>query len=104
MVSALEALSGPRHPRTSAAELAPRKAGLYAFYGDEVAWEELDLVPAFDDQPLYVRKAEKSLNGRDVGTHFTSGKTGSSTVRRSALSAARGCAQSPGRAAKPGPP
>ena len=61
MVSALEALSGPRHPRTSAAELAPRKAGLYAFYGDEVAWEELDLVPAFDDQPLYVRKPRRVL-------------------------------------------
>ena len=36
-----------------------------------------------DDQPLYVGKAEKSLNGRDVGTHFATGKTGSSTVRRS---------------------
>ena len=83
VASALEALSGPRHPRTSAAELAPRTAGLYAFYGDEVAWEDLGLVPAFDDQPLYVGKAEKSLNGRDVGTHFASGKTGSSTVRRS---------------------
>lgn len=32
---------------------------------------------------MYVGKAEKSLNGRDVGTHFTAGKTGSSTVRRS---------------------
>jgi hypothetical protein len=39
--------------------------------------------PAFDGQPLYVGKAEKSLNGRDVGTHFAVGKTGSSTVRRS---------------------
>ena len=28
-------------------------------------------------------KAERSLNGRDVGTHFATGKTGSSTVRRS---------------------
>ena len=32
---------------------------------------------------LYVGKAERSLNGRDVGTHFATGKTGSSTVRRS---------------------
>jgi uncharacterized protein YbjT (DUF2867 family) len=30
-----------------------------------------------------VGKAEKSLNDRDVGTHFASGKTGSLTVRRS---------------------
>ncbi|WP_188837837.1 GIY-YIG nuclease family protein [Flexivirga endophytica] len=39
--------------------------------------------PAFEAQPLYVGKAEKSLNGRDVRTHFATGKTGSSTVRRS---------------------
>lgn len=39
--------------------------------------------PAFDGQPLYVGKAERSLNGRDVGTHFAAGRTGSSTVRRS---------------------
>jgi len=37
----------------------------------------------FHDQPSCVGKAEKSLNGRDVGTHFATGKTGSSTVRRS---------------------
>jgi hypothetical protein len=40
-------------------------------------------VRAFEDQPLYVGKAERSLNGRDVRTHFATGKTGSSTVRRS---------------------
>jgi hypothetical protein len=43
------------------------------------AWPD----PAFEGQPLYVGKAERSLNGRDVGTHFATGKTGSSTVRRS---------------------
>lgn len=31
-------------------------------------------------------KAERSLSGRDVGTHFAAGKTGSSTVRRSLAS------------------
>lgn len=80
---ALEALSGIRHARLDAVELAPRKPGLYALYGDEVAWRQLGLTSAFEDQPLYVGKAEKSLNGRDVGTHFAAGKTGSSTVRRS---------------------
>jgi hypothetical protein len=80
---ALEELSGARHRREDAVELAPRRPGLYAFYGDDRAWAELALTPAFQDQPLYVGKAERSLNGRDVGTHFATGKTGSSTVRRS---------------------
>lgn len=81
--AALEDLAGTRHARVDAVHLAPREAGLYAFYGDEVTWRDLGLTPAREDQPLYVGKAEKSLNGRDVGTHFTTGKTGSSTVRRS---------------------
>ena len=80
---ALEELSGARHRREDAVELAPRRPGLYAFHGDDRAWAELALTPAFQDQPLYVGKAERSLNGRDVGTHFATGKTGSSTVRRS---------------------
>ncbi|MDN5790239.1 MAG: hypothetical protein L0H25_05130 [Micrococcales bacterium] len=42
----------------------------------------LGLTPAFEDQPLYVGKAERTLHGRDVRTHFAAGKTGSSTVRR----------------------
>ena len=80
---ALEELSGIRHRRKDAAVLVAKRAGLYAFYGDERAWSELELTPAFAGQPLYVGKAEKSLQGRDVGTHFATGKTGSSTVRRS---------------------
>jgi hypothetical protein len=83
VASALEALSGSRHTREEAVELAPRRPGLYAVYGDDRAWAQLELQPVFDDQPLYVGKAERSLNGRDVGTHFATGKTGSSTVRRS---------------------
>ncbi|MCY7286694.1 MAG: hypothetical protein LH624_00175 [Cryobacterium sp.] len=83
VAGAAEALAGERHRREGAAEFVAKQAGLYAFYGDERAWSELQLSPACDDQPLYVGKAEKSLNGRDVGTHFATGKTGSSTVRRS---------------------
>ncbi|HVQ18152.1 MAG TPA: hypothetical protein VMT27_03850 [Actinomycetes bacterium] len=80
---ALVDLAGVRHKRSAATHQVPSAPGLYAFYGDEQAWSELDLSPAFDGQPLYVGKAERSLNGRDVGTHFSTGKTGSSTVRRS---------------------
>ena len=80
---ALIDLAGVRYIRSEATHRVPKAAGLYAFYGDERAWSDLDLSPAFDGQPLYVGKAEKSLNGRDVGTHFATGKTGSSTVRRS---------------------
>ncbi len=81
--AALRALAGLRHPRIEAVNLVPKAPGLYAFYGDGQAWSDLGLTSAFDDQPLYVGKAEMSLNGRDVGTHFATGKTGSSTVRRS---------------------
>ncbi len=80
---ALEALSGPCHRRADATKLVPFKAGLYAFYGDDQAWTDLGLFAEHEGRPLYVGKAEKSLNGRDVGTHFATGKTGSSTVRRS---------------------
>lgn len=80
--AALASLAGDRHVHADAVRLVPNHPGLYAFYGDERAWADLELSPAFADQPLYVGKAERSLNGRDVGTHFSAGKTGSSTVRR----------------------
>lgn len=83
IAAALETLAGIRHPHADAIRLVPKKPGLYAFYGEDRAWDELGLSPAFEGQPLYVGKAERSLNGRDVGTHFAAGKTGSSTVRRS---------------------
>lgn len=83
VAEALVELAGVRHVRAVADSRVPKEPGLYAFYGDEQAWSDLELSPAFDGQPLYVGKAEKSLIGRDVGTHFSTGKTGSSTVRRS---------------------
>lgn len=83
IAAALESLAGMEHAHSDADQLVPKEAGLYAFYGDDHAWTSLGLSPAFDGQPLYVGKAETSLNGRDVGTHFAAGKTGSSTVRRS---------------------
>lgn len=57
--------------------------GLYAVHGDVSVWDELGLTLPGDARPLYVGKAEDSLAGRDVGTHFGTGRTGSSTLRRS---------------------
>ncbi|GGF33814.1 hypothetical protein GCM10011519_04110 [Marmoricola endophyticus] len=83
VADALASLAGVRRSRESAVELVPRAPGLYAFHGDEEAWSILDLRPVFDGQPLYVGKAERSLQSRDVMTHFGTGRTGSSTLRRS---------------------
>jgi hypothetical protein len=83
IAEALESLAGMRLAHSDAVHLVPKNPGLYGFYGDDRAWLDLGLSRAYDDQPLYVGKAESSLNGRDVGTHFAAGKTGSSTVRRS---------------------
>jgi hypothetical protein len=83
IAASLDSLASVRNVHADAVGLVPKAPGLYAFYGDARAWAELRLSPAFDDQPLYVGKAERSLNGRDVGTHFAVGRTGSSTVRRS---------------------
>jgi hypothetical protein len=61
----------------------PSRPGLYAIYGGPEAWADLGLGNPPDDRPLYVGKAEDSLASRDLKTHFGSGRTGSSTVRRS---------------------
>ncbi|MGQ0825477.1 MAG: GIY-YIG nuclease family protein [Actinomycetota bacterium] len=57
--------------------------GLYAIYGDDLAWAELRLEMPREDLPLYVGKAEDSMVKRDLDTHFGDGRAGSSTVRRS---------------------
>lgn len=61
----------------------PTCGGLYAMYGSEEVWLALGLAELPDDRPLYVGKAEDSLFGRNVRTHFGDGRTGQSTVRRS---------------------
>ncbi|MFJ8042048.1 GIY-YIG nuclease family protein [Kitasatospora sp. NPDC096147] len=71
---------GPRHPVREAADAVPSAAGLYAIHGDAAAFGELGTGGA--DRPLYVGKAERSLAGRDLRTHFATGRTGSSTLRR----------------------
>jgi hypothetical protein len=61
----------------------PNAPGLYAVHGDSSVWCELGLGDPPDARPLYVGKAEDSLAARDLRTHFESGRTGSSTLRRS---------------------
>jgi hypothetical protein len=61
----------------------PSKAGLYAIYGGREVWRELGLGAPPDGRPLYVGKDEDSLVARDLRTHFETGRTGSSTLRRS---------------------
>ena len=70
-------------PIARAAARVPRKPGLYTIHGSATAWRELGLGKPRDERPLYVGKAEESLAGRDIDTHFGNGRTGQSTVRRS---------------------
>lgn len=83
MAAARASLTGARYPLTEAATHVPAVPGLYAIYGDARVWRQLGLGAPPDDRPLYVGKAEKSLVSRDLKTHFVSGRTGSSSVRRS---------------------
>ncbi|MFD7997519.1 GIY-YIG nuclease family protein [Streptomyces mexicanus] len=79
--AALTALTnGLQYTAKEALEVVPNEAGLYAVHGDLLAVEELAVGAV--GHPLYVGKAELSLVGRDLRTHFATGKTGSSTLRR----------------------
>lgn len=84
---AVATLTGERWAITDAAQHVPACPGLYAIYGDEQAWRDLQLGPT-PHAPLYVGKAEGSLVARDLNGHFATNpnskpRTGSSTVRRS---------------------
>jgi hypothetical protein len=72
--------NGPRHTAKEALRAVPNEAGLYAVHGDLLAVGEL--AAGAVGHPLYVGKAERSLVGRDLHTHFATGKTGSSILRR----------------------
>ncbi|PKI89876.1 hypothetical protein CW368_11975 [Actinomycetales bacterium SN12] len=85
--AAVAVLNGERWAITNAAQHVPARPGLYAIYGDERAWRDLQLEPV-PDMPLYVGKAEESLVSRDLNGHFATSpsstpRTGGSTVRRS---------------------
>ncbi len=85
-----DALQSLREPRAALAAVVRGDSkvqldgfGLYAIYAGGSSWAELGLRP-FDHRPLYVGKAESgTLMTRDLRTHVASGRTGSSTVRRS---------------------
>lgn len=85
--SALEAilnqLASPGVTIDRAEQLVPATPGLYAIHADQPVWVELGLGRPDDLRPLYVGKSESSLHGRDVVQHFSSGRTGTSTLRRS---------------------
>ncbi len=84
VVSALGRLAPPGDPFDVAEELVPDRPGLYAIFVDS-GYGRRTLGLEEDDRvgPIYVGKAEKSLRSRDLRTHFETGRTGSSTVRRS---------------------
>lgn len=82
--AACEALTGARISISTATPgSVPNRPGLYALYGDATVWRELGLDSPPDERPLYVGKAEKSLESRDLKQHFATGKTGWSSPRRS---------------------
>lgn len=82
-VEVLDALTAPSGRFADAERHVPDRPGLYAVHGERSVWAELGLGTPPDGRPLYLGKAESSLVKRDLRTHFTSGRTGSSTLRRS---------------------
>jgi len=91
--AACAALRGPGTAIPAATEaVVSNRPGLYALHGEEGVWLQLGLGERPDGRPLYVGKAERSLLSRDLKQHFATGKTGSSSPRRSfaALLAAAG--------------
>jgi hypothetical protein len=83
MASVLRDLAPPGIRIADAVGRVPAVSGLYAIYGDADAAHQLRLNSALPETLVYVGKAENDLVARDLRTHFASGRTGSSTVRRS---------------------
>ncbi len=74
----LTRLSLPRDPATLS---LPASMGIYAIYLRP--GRQLGSVPPNPDGLLYVGRTKSSLLDRDARTHFATGKTSSSTLRRS---------------------
>lgn len=83
LAEALRHLAGPAMWIVEAKVDVPRRPGLYAVHGNAEVWQQLGLGEPADARPLYAGKAERSLASRDVDTHFSTGKTGSSALRPS---------------------
>lgn len=82
IAAVLDALRAPM-PIDEAGRTIPPRPGLYAVHGGAGVWAELKLGEPPDDRPLYVGKSESSVLARDIRQHFETGRTGSSTLRRS---------------------
>lgn len=82
IAAVVAALSAPGLTLAEAEMSVPHRPGLYAFTATSDTWIELGLGAPPDARPLYIGKAEHSLASRDVRTHFSTGRTGSSTLRR----------------------
>jgi hypothetical protein len=83
VAEALKSLAVPGNSYPELSDLVPKKPGLYALHAEPGVWAALGWAERANGLPLYVGKAERSLNSRDVNTHFATGATGWSTVRRS---------------------
>lgn len=86
--AAIERLSQPGHPISTALEFVPPRPGLYAIGAKPEVWTSLGLDARGPGVPLYVGKSESSMVDRDLKEHFgidpeDPPNTGSSTVRRS---------------------
>jgi excinuclease UvrABC nuclease subunit len=69
----------------------PDSPGVYrVFIAHGGALAGTRLAELADGALLYVGKAEESLRGRDIGQHLATGRTGSSTLRRSLGAVLRG--------------
>lgn len=82
MTLASAKLAGTPHTIAEAEVHVADAPGLYAIYGSIETWHQLGLGDPPTFRPLYVGKAEESVRIRDLKQHFSSGKTGQSTVRR----------------------
>jgi hypothetical protein len=80
--AALNGLASPRYELVQLLPSLPSVRGLYAIYGDDEAWSDLGLADRARHEPLYVGKSKSSLADRNLKAHFGTGRTGSSTIRR----------------------
>ena len=81
IADAMNVLRENGHHITETSDQFSHRAGLYAVHAESSIWRFLGLED--HEGPLYVGKDERSLVSRDIKTHFATGKTGASTVRRS---------------------
>lgn len=83
IVGAMKALALPGQRIPDARGTVPNRPGLYAVHASPTTWRALELEERQPSTPLYVGRARDSLVTRDLKTHFATGCTGRSTVRRS---------------------